>query len=109
MSTWDDAVPCADDPDAWFGYENGHHGKRTVEERRGIERAKRLCARECPLAQRRQCAKEALDSGAEYGIWAGVELMLHKSLARERHAKLAVAREQLRRIAYGSSGVAVSA
>jgi hypothetical protein len=105
MLTWDEALPCTSDPDAWFGFDSDA-GRRTAEQERRIERAKMLCVRDCPAAQQRACARGALERGERYGIWAGVELTLQKALVGARNEKLTTGREQLKLIAYGSEAVA---
>lgn len=101
MSDWDSPVPCASNPEAWFGYDSDR-GRRTPEQVRDIERAKLLCTRECPLSRQRQCARDALANDERYGIWAGVELVIRKTTsAKEMHSLLRVGREQLRAIAAG--------
>jgi len=82
-------LPCQADPDLWFG-----------RQRHVRERAKLLCITECPLSEFRRCARTALTSGEEYGIWAGIELPGRENLNRDK-AKLAAARQQLQAIAAG--------
>jgi hypothetical protein len=91
--------PCQLDPDAWFGYEETFNGTRSLEQWEAVTAAKHLCATECPLTQRRQCAATALEVGASYGIWAGVELRgQSKSNLR---AELRAGRVKLKAIADG--------
>lgn len=108
MTTWDDPVPCRRDPEAWFGYDGECGRKRRRLNVQAIERAKLLCVRECPADQRRRCARGALDRGEVDGIWAGVELILHKTTAQEQQGKLAAAYRQLEAIAGGADRVAPS-
>ena len=61
-------------------------------------RARTICLRRCPLAQQRACARSAVDSGEEYGVWAGVKL---PGGQYRKRAQLAHAHDVLRRIAEG--------
>lgn len=106
--SYNTVVPCAQNPEVWFGYDQSR-GRRSPEEEAQIARAKMLCTHACPLAEQRKCAKAALESEATYGIWAGVELMLHKTDAATRRDKLTAGRRQLRIIATGTNRVAASA
>lgn len=74
--------PCSADPDLFFGghieYETTDRGgpplAMTQHAQHLSDRARTECLRKCPLAQMRRCAQTALDSGAPYGVWAGVQL-----------------------------------
>lgn len=59
-----------------------------------IARAKELCGG-CPLARRSRCARDAIERGDKFGIWAGVHLPGIQPRDRD---KLAEAIERLRRI-----------
>jgi WhiB family redox-sensing transcriptional regulator len=61
-------------------------------------RPRAICLRRCPLAQQRQCARQAVEAGEEYGVWAGVKLPGGQYRKRNQ---LAHAREVLRKIADG--------
>jgi len=94
--------PCSAEPDLWFGYadDDASDGatKARVYEQSAVK-ARTLCLRRCPLAQQRQCARQAVDGGEEYGVWAGVKLP--GGQYRKRH-QLARAHAVLQRIAEGS-------
>lgn len=73
-------TPCAADPELFFGahVERRSKGGPSPEE---LDRAAFLskaartkCIRECPLAQQRECARNALNNGEAWGVWAGVQL-----------------------------------
>ncbi|GAT07690.1 WhiB family transcriptional regulator [Mycolicibacterium novocastrense] len=81
--------PCTADPELFFGghteYDDndrdsrGHgRGGPTLEMRQRAAHlsavARTACLTRCPLAQQRTCAQIALDTGATYGVWAGVQL-----------------------------------
>lgn len=93
--------PCATEPDLWFGYadDDASDGaaKARVYERSAVK-ARTICLRRCPLASQRACARQAVEAGEEYGVWAGIKLP--GGQYRQRH-HLARARELLRRIADG--------
>jgi len=97
-----DIRPCSAEPDLWFGYadDDASDGaaKARVYEQSAVK-ARTLCLRRCPLAQQRQCARQAVDGGEEYGVWAGVKLP--GGQYRKRH-QLARAHAVLRQIADGS-------
>jgi len=97
-----DIRPCSAEPDLWFGYadDDASDGaaKARVYEQSAVK-ARTLCLRRCPLAQQRQCARQAVDGGEEYGVWAGVKLP--GGQYRKRH-QLARAHAVLQRIADGS-------
>ncbi len=92
-------MPCQQDPEMWFGIGSKHCGPRTPDETDAAEHAKQLCVQECPAAERRRCARQALQSGERHGIWAGVELPHGKLPAKIRNEQLAAARKQLETIA----------
>lgn len=96
-----DIRPCSVDPDLWFGYadDDASDGaaKARVYEQSAVK-ARTLCLRRCPLAQQRQCARQAVEGGEEYGVWAGVKLP--GGQYRKRH-QLARAHMVLRQIADG--------
>lgn len=62
----------------WFAYadDDGPRQSRTQarlnKERRAEAAA--ICRSECPLAQRRACAQDALENGCKHGVWGGVAL-----------------------------------
>lgn len=93
--------PCATEPDLWFGYADDDTSdgaaKAKVYERSAIQ-ARTICLRRCPLASQRACARQAIEAGEEYGVWAGIKLP--GGQYRKRH-HLAHSREVLRRIADG--------
>lgn len=94
--------PCAADPDLWFGYADDDTGDGAAKARRyeaAANLARTICLRRCPLAQQRRCARQAVDTAEEYGVWAAVKLP--GGQYRKRH-QLTQAREVLRRIADGS-------
>jgi WhiB family redox-sensing transcriptional regulator len=97
-----DKRPCSVEPDLWFGYadDDASDGaaKARVYEQSAVK-ARTLCLRRCPLAQQRQCARQAVDGGEEYGVWAGVKLP--GGQYRKRH-QLARAHAVLQQIAEGS-------
>ena len=93
--------PCSADPDLWFGYadddvSDGAAKARVYEQ--SATRARTICLRRCPLAQQRQCARQAVEADEEYGVWAGVKLP--GGQYRKRH-QLAHAHLVLRQIAEG--------
>lgn len=96
-----DYRPCAIEPDLWFGYadDDASDGtaKAKVYERSAIQ-ARTICLRRCPLASQRACARQAVEGGEEYGVWAGIKLP--GGQYRKRH-HLAHAREVLQNIADG--------
>ena len=93
--------PCSTDPDLWFGYadDDASDGaaKARAYETSAIQ-ARSVCLRLCALAQQRQCARQAVEAGEEYGVWAGVKLP--GGQYRKRH-QLARAHHVLRDIADG--------
>jgi len=96
-----DYRPCATDPDLWFGYvdddaSDGAAKARVYEQ--SATKARAICLRRCPLAHQRACARDAVQRGEEYGVWAGIKLP--GGQYRKRH-QLAAAHEVLRRIADG--------
>ena len=94
--------PCSADPDLWFGYADDDASDGAAKARayeRSATRARTICLRQCPLAQQRDCARQAVEAGEEYGVWAGVKLP--GGQYRKRH-QLAHARAVLRRIADGA-------
>jgi WhiB family redox-sensing transcriptional regulator len=85
----------------WFGYADddatdGAAKARVYEQ--SATRARIVCLRRCPLAQQRLCARQAVESGEEYGVWAGVKL---PGGQYRKRAELAHALDVLRRIADG--------
>lgn len=93
--------PCSTDPDLWFGYADDDASDGAAKARAyeiSATQARAVCLRRCPLAQQRQCARQAVDAGEEYGVWAGIKLP--GGQYRKRH-ELARAHEVLRRIADG--------
>ena len=93
--------PCSADPDLWFGYADDDASDGAAKARayeQSAIRARTVCLRRCPLAQQRQCARQAAEAGEEYGVWAGIKLP--GGQYRKRH-ELARAHEVLRRIADG--------
>lgn len=70
---WHELTPCRDDPDAWF-----------PDAAKDAADAILVC-RVCPF--RRECAQEALDTGATYGVWAGVLLDPKTIKANRRRLK----------------------
>ncbi|MFN8071481.1 MAG: WhiB family transcriptional regulator [Mycobacterium sp.] len=96
-----DIRPCSSDPDLWFGYADDDASDGAAKARayeQSATRARTICLRRCPLAQQRQCARQAVEAGEEYGVWAGVKLP--GGQYRKRH-QLANARTVLRQIADG--------
>ena len=94
--------PCATEPDLWFGYADDDTGDGAAKARvyeRSATIARTICLRRCPLASQRACARQAVDDGEEYGVWAGIKLP--GGQYRKRH-HLAHARELLLRIAEGA-------
>ena len=75
-------TPCSKDPDLFFGGHTEYVGQTrggpslAMKDRakHQSDLARTQCLRHCPLAQQRACAQLALDSGAAYGVWAGVQL-----------------------------------
>lgn len=94
-------LPCAANPDLWFGYADNDDAdgaaKARIYEQSATE-ARLLCLRRCPVAQQRRCAHHALDNNEEYGVWAGIKL---PGGQYRKRAELAHAHETLRRIATG--------
>lgn len=96
-----DTRPCSSDPDLWFGYADDDASDGAAKARayeQSATRARTICLRRCPLAQQRQCARQAVEAGEEYGVWAGVKLP--GGQYRKRH-ELAYAHAVLRQIADG--------
>lgn len=93
--------PCATEPDLWFGYADDDAStgaaKARVYEHAAIQ-ARTICLRRCPLASQRACARQAIEAGEEYGVWAGIKLPGGQYRQRQH---LAHAHEVLRRIADG--------
>ena len=97
-----DIRPCSADPDLWFGYADDDASDGAAKARvyeQSASKARAICLRRCPLAQQRQCARLAVESGGEYGVWAGIKLP--GGQYRKRH-QLAHAHAVLRRIAEGT-------
>lgn len=93
--------PCSADPDLWFGYADDDASDGAAKARvyeQSATRARAICLRRCPLAQQRECARQAVEAGEEYGVWAGVKLP--GGQYRKRH-QLAHAHAVLRQIADG--------
>ncbi len=93
--------PCSADPDLWFGYADDDASDGAAKARvyeQSATRARTICLRRCPLAEQRQCARQAMEAGEEYGVWAGVKLP--GGQYRKRH-QLAHAHRVLRQIAEG--------
>jgi WhiB family redox-sensing transcriptional regulator len=93
--------PCSADPDLWFGYADDDASDGAAKARvyeQSATRARTICLRRCPLAHQRQCARQAVAAGEEYGVWAGVKLP--GGQYRKRH-QLAHAHLVLRQIAEG--------
>ena len=93
--------PCSTDPDLWFGYADNDASDGAAKARvyeQSATRARTICLRRCPLAQQRRCARQAVQAGEEYGVWAGVKLP--GGQYRKRHQR-ARAHEVLQRIADG--------
>ena len=96
-----DYRPCSTEPELWFGYTDDDASDGAAKARvyeQSATKARTICLRRCPLAQQRQCARQALEAGEEYGVWAGVKLP--GGQYRKRH-QLARAHEVLRDIAAG--------
>lgn len=96
-----DIRPCSSDPDLWFGYADDDSSDGAAKARayeQSATRARAICLRRCPLAQQRKCARQAIEAGEEYGVWAGVKLP--GGQYRKRH-QLAHAHAVLQRIADG--------
>ena len=96
-----DYRPCSTEPELWFGYADDDASDGAAKARvyeQSATKARTICLRRCPLAQQRQCARQALEAGEEYGVWAGVKLP--GGQYRKRH-QLARAHEVLRDIAAG--------
>jgi WhiB family redox-sensing transcriptional regulator len=96
-----DIRPCSSDPDLWFGYADDDASDGAAKARAyevSATHARTICLRRCPLAQQRQCARQAVEAGEEYGVWAGVKLP--GGQYRKRH-ELARAHAVLRQIADG--------
>lgn len=96
-----DHRPCSAEPDLWFGYADDDASDGAAKARvyeQSATRARTICLRRCPLAAQRDCARQAVEAGEEYGVWAGVKLP--GGQYRKRHA-LARARDVLRAIADG--------
>lgn len=95
------ARPCSTDPDLWFGYADDDASDGAAKARvyeQSATRARTICLRRCPLAAQRHCARQAVEAGEEYGVWAGVKLP--GGQYRKRH-QLAHAHQMLRQIADG--------
>jgi len=93
--------PCSADPDLWFGYADDDASDGAAKARvyeQSATRARTICLRRCPLAEQRLCARQAVEAGEEYGVWAGVKLP--GGQYRKRH-QLAHAHVVLRQIAEG--------
>lgn len=96
-----DIRPCSSDPDLWFGYADDDASDGAAKARayeQAATRARTICLRRCPLAHQRQCARQAVEAGEEYGVWAGVKLP--GGQYRKRH-QLAHAHTVLQQIAEG--------
>jgi len=93
--------PCSTEPELWFGYADDDASDGAAKARvyeQAATKARAICLRRCPLAQQRQCARQAVEAGEEYGVWAGVKLPGGQYRKRNQ---LAHAREVLRKIADG--------
>jgi WhiB family redox-sensing transcriptional regulator len=93
--------PCSTEPELWFGYTDDDSSDGAAKARvyeQSATRARTICLRRCPLAEQRDCARQAIEVGEEYGVWAGVKLP--GGQYRKRH-ELAHAHEVLRNIADG--------
>jgi WhiB family transcriptional regulator, redox-sensing transcriptional regulator len=97
--------PCHRDPDLFFAgnpeYEEDRSGTWVGLVRQATRLsalARTICLRECPLAQQRVCAQNALDNKEAYGVWAGVQLPGGQS---RKIPMLEEKRAVLRRIAAG--------
>jgi WhiB family redox-sensing transcriptional regulator len=96
-----DHRPCSTEPELWFGYADDDASDGAAKARvyeQAATKARAICLRRCPLAQQRQCARQAVDADEEYGVWAGVKLPGGQYRKRNQ---LAHAREVLRKIADG--------
>ncbi len=96
-----DHRPCSTEPELWFGYADDDASDGAAKARvyeQSATKARAICLRRCPLAQQRQCARQAVEAGEEYGVWAGVKLPGGQYRKRNQ---LAHAREVLRKIADG--------
>ena len=96
-----DHRPCSTEPELWFGYADDDASDGAAKARvyeQAATKARAICLRRCPLAQQRQCARQAVEAGEEYGVWAGVKLPGGQYRKRNQ---LAHAREVLRKIADG--------
>ena len=94
--------PCSADPDLWFGYADDDASDGAAKARayeQSALQARAICLRHCPLTQQRDCARLAVESLEEYGVWAGVKLP--GGQYRKRH-ELARAHAVLRGIAEGA-------
>ena len=93
--------PCSTEPELWFGYADDDASDGAAKARvyeQTATKARTICLRRCPLAEQRECARQAIEVGEEYGVWAGVKLP--GGQYRKRH-ELAHAHEVLRDIAAG--------
>jgi WhiB family redox-sensing transcriptional regulator len=93
--------PCSAEPELWFGYADDDASDGAAKARvyeQSATKARMICLRRCPLAEQRDCARQAIAAGEEYGVWAGVKLP--GGQYRKRH-ELAHAHEVLRNIAAG--------
>ena len=96
-----DHRPCSTEPELWFGYADDDASDGAAKARvyeQAATKARAICLRRCPLAQQRQCARQAVEAGEEYGVWAGVKLPGGQYRKRNQ---LAHARQVLRKIADG--------
>ncbi|GAB3009463.1 WhiB family transcriptional regulator [Mycobacterium bourgelatii] len=95
------SLPCASNPELWFGYPDDDNADGAAKARayeRSATEARIQCLRRCPLAQQRLCAQRALSHREEYGVWAAIKLPGGQYRKREQ---LARAHDVLRRIAAG--------
>ncbi len=93
--------PCAAEPDLWFGYADDDSSDGAAKARvyeQSATRARTICLRQCPLAEQRLCAQQAVEVGEEYGVWAGVKL---PGGQYRKRTQLADAHQLLQRIAAG--------
>lgn len=93
--------PCAADPDLWFGYSDDDASDGAAKARvyeQSATKARTICLRQCPLAAQRSCARQAVEAGEEYGVWAGVKL---PGGQYRKRVQLAQARQVLQSIADG--------
>jgi WhiB family redox-sensing transcriptional regulator len=93
--------PCSTEPELWFGYADDDASDGAAKARvyeQAATKARAICLRRCPLAQQRLCARQSVEAGEEYGVWAGVKLPGGQYRKRNQ---LAHAREVLRKIADG--------